>query len=155
MRYLLIDRVDTIQRDRRISATKCVTMSEDPFVDHFPGMPVMPGSLIIEAMAQAATVLIEWSSDMAKKALLVMVKDMKFRTFVVPGDQLIIDEEVTSTHDGLHELACVARVNGAIVASGSLVMASREASEIHQNPAALVMRDMVFTAWLRNTRIEQ
>jgi 3-hydroxyacyl-[acyl-carrier-protein] dehydratase len=130
-----------------------VALSEDHFVDHFPGMPVMPGSLIIEAMAQAATVLIEWSSGLSQKAVLVMVKDLKFRSFVSPGDQLLIEEDVVAVHDGLVELTCVARVNASVVAGGTLVMSSQEATNIH-GPAALAMRDMIYETWLRTTRID-
>lgn len=154
MRYLLIDRVDALQRNRRVTATKCVALSEDHFLDHFPGLPVMPGALIIESMAQAATVLIEWSSDHTRKAILVMVKDLKFRSLVMPGDQIRIEEEIVSSHDGLIELQCSATVNDKIVASGSLIMASREASEIY-HPAVLQVRNVMYDVWLRNTRIEE
>lgn len=154
MRYLLIDRIDTLQRHRRVTATKCVALSEDHFLDHFPGLPVMPGALIIEAMAQAATVLLEWSSDQTKKAMLVMVKDLKFRTPVMPGDQIRIEEEVVATHDGLVELVCVARVDDGVVASGSLIMGLRDATTIY-HPSVLHLRDVMYDVWLRTTRIEE
>lgn len=154
MRYLLIDRVDMLQRHRRVTATKCVALSEDHFLDHFPGYPVMPGALILEAMAQAATVLLEWSSNHTTKAILVMVKNLKFRSMVVPGDQICIDEEIVSSHDGLTELQCTATVAGKLVASGEVIMASRTTSEIY-HPSVLQLRDVMYDVWLRNTRIEE
>jgi 3-hydroxyacyl-[acyl-carrier-protein] dehydratase len=63
MRYLMIDRVERIERGRRLTAVKNVSLSEDYFREHFIGSPVMPGALLIESLAQAATALLEISRE--------------------------------------------------------------------------------------------
>src|SRR5512140_2782338 len=96
MRYLLIDRVTDLEINRKLRAIKNAALSEDVYSDHFFGYPVMPGALMIESLAQAGTILLEVSCRWTQKAVLVMVEKAKFRSFVRPGDQLIIDMTLSS-----------------------------------------------------------
>ncbi|WP_129794609.1 3-hydroxyacyl-ACP dehydratase FabZ [Sphingosinicella sp. CPCC 101087] len=91
---LLVDRVETIEIDRRIVATKAVTINEPFFAGHFPGRPIMPGVLIVEALAQAAGILAVESLGLAGSGKLVYfmaIDGAKFRTPVEPGVLLTLD----------------------------------------------------------------
>jgi 3-hydroxyacyl-[acyl-carrier-protein] dehydratase len=94
--FLLIDRVIDFRRRERIVAIKNVTVNEPFFVGHFPGTPVMPGVLIVEAIAQAggALLLTEVEDRDSKLMLFTGIERAKFRRRVVPGDQLRIEIEV-------------------------------------------------------------
>jgi 3-hydroxyacyl-[acyl-carrier-protein] dehydratase len=93
---LLIDRVLELQRRERIVAIKNVTINEPFFVGHFPGLPIMPGVLIVEAMAQAggALLLTEIEDHREKVILFTGIERAKFRKQVSPGDQLRLEVEV-------------------------------------------------------------
>ena len=91
---LLVDRVETLEVDRRIVATKAVTINEPFFAGHFPGRPIMPGVLIVEALAQAAGVLAVESLGLAGSGKLVYfmaIDGAKFRTPVEPGGLLRLE----------------------------------------------------------------
>src|SRR4051812_38661096 len=94
--FLLIDRVIEIQRKERIVALKNVTVNEPFFAGHFPGFPIMPGVLIVEAMAQAggALLLSEIADRDERLMLFTGIERGKFRKPVVPGDQLRLEVEV-------------------------------------------------------------
>jgi len=94
--FLLIDRVIEITRRQRIVAIKNVTINEPFFAGHFPGMPIMPGVLIVESMAQAGGVLLltEFEDRDAKLVLFTGIERARFRRPVVPGDQLRIEVDV-------------------------------------------------------------
>src|SRR6476659_6407502 len=94
--FLLIDRVIEIQRKQRIVAIKNVTINEPFFAGHFPNLPIMPGVLIVEAIAQAggALLLTEIEDRDSKLIMFTGVERARFRRPVVPGDQLRIEVEV-------------------------------------------------------------
>ena len=93
--FLLVDRIDEIFEGEKIVATKNVTMNEPFFQGHFPQLPVMPGVLIIEALAQAGAVAVLSKEEFKGKiAFLVGVDKAKFRKNVVPGDTLRLEVEL-------------------------------------------------------------
>ena len=94
--FLLVDRIKELEPDRRIVGIKSVTINEPFFQGHFPGRPVMPGVLIIEAMAQAGGVLVFKSGGPIGKPIVYMagIEEAKFRRPVVPGDQLRFEVDV-------------------------------------------------------------
>ena len=102
MRYLLVDRIEELKKHAYAVGTKCVTLSEDCFEHHFPGEPVYPGALLIEAMAQLGGLLLELSlrgeMDYQPRCVLSTVK-AKFREIVRPGDALRLRADVVSCHE--------------------------------------------------------
>ena len=94
--FLLIDRITELVRTKRIVALKNVTINEPFFAGHFPSFPIMPGVLVVEAMAQAGGVLLltEFPDREQKLLLFTGIEKAKFRRPVVPGDQLRIDVDV-------------------------------------------------------------
>ena len=95
---LLIDRIIEIEEGKRITAQKNVSINEPFFCGHFPGEPIMPGVLIVEAMAQAAAVLVAMTlkpEDLPRKLVYFMsIQEATFRKPVIPGDQMLIYAEV-------------------------------------------------------------
>ncbi|MDH4235819.1 MAG: 3-hydroxyacyl-ACP dehydratase FabZ [Nitrospira sp.] len=94
--FLLVDRVKELEPGRRIVALKNVTINEPFFQGHFPGRPIMPGVLILEAMAQAGGVLVFKSGESSGKPVVYLtgIEEARFRRPVVPGDQLRFEIDV-------------------------------------------------------------
>ena len=118
--FLLIDRVIEIDPGRRVVALKNVSYNEPFFQGHWPGRPIMPGVLIIEAMAQAAGVLIAEGNRRDREALLASIDGLKLRRPVVPGDQLRIEVDNVRSNGRAIQVRAVARVDGRVVAEGKI-----------------------------------
>jgi 3-hydroxyacyl-[acyl-carrier-protein] dehydratase len=129
--FLLIDRVLTLELEtkKRLTALKNVTINEPFFSGHFPGNPVMPGVLMIEAMAQAAGMLAHLDAEVEGKEgelfYLVKVDKAKFTQVVIPGDQLILDVSQKRIMRRMGQYVCSASVEGKRVASCELLCAGR------------------------------
>lgn len=121
---LLVDAVTEHEPGRRLVALKNVTVNEEFFQGHFPGAPLMPGVLMIEAFAQAATLLLveREGPQLAGRTRLCGVDQAKFRRQVVPGDRLRLEVTLDRRHGALVRVHGVARVNDAVVAEASLLM---------------------------------
>ncbi len=115
--FLLIDRVLEIEPLKRIVALKNVTMNEPFFQGHFPGAPVMPGVLIIEAMAQAGALLLfrEVPDRENKLMYFAAIEEARFRKPVTPGDQLRMEVSVLKYRSGYGKLEGKAYVDGNVV----------------------------------------
>jgi len=120
--FLMIDRVVDLVRDRSATGIKNVSINENFFQGHFPGHPVMPGVLIIEAMAQTAAVLVveTLGPDAAGRVVYFMsVEGAKFRRPVIPGDQLRIHCTKMRSRGNVWKFSAVAMVDGASVAEAT------------------------------------
>jgi beta-hydroxyacyl-ACP dehydratase FabZ len=119
--FLLVDRIEEME-DERIVGIKNVTVNEPFFQGHFPDFPVMPGVLIVEAMAQVAGVLALSKMDGSNKVvLLAMIESAKFRRPVVPGDQLRIEMQVDKLKPSVAKMSGRATVDGAVVAEAAVM----------------------------------
>ena len=126
--FLLIDRVVDLPGDRKCTAIKNVSINEPFFEGHFPGHPVMPGVLQLEAMAQAASILVMRLPDNQGKIGYFMSADnVKFRRPVVPGDTLFINTEIMKMRRNIGLAHCECSVNGEVVSSGELKFAVMDA----------------------------
>lgn len=127
--FLLVDRVIDFTAGKRLTALKNVTANEPHFQGHFPGHPVMPGVLIIEALAQASGLLVFLSAEQKRASqplyYLVKVDNAKFTQLVVPGDQLILEVELKRMIRKMGLFVCRALVAGKQVAEAELLCAER------------------------------
>jgi 3-hydroxyacyl-[acyl-carrier-protein] dehydratase len=130
---LMLDRVRECEPGKRVVALKHVSANEPYFQGHFPGRPIMPGVLILEAMAQAAGILVFSAEDSKNMQdhlyYYVGIDGARFKRPVVPGDQLVV--EVTMERAplrGIGKFSCTARVAGDVVAEASILCAIRPAS---------------------------
>jgi 3-hydroxyacyl-[acyl-carrier-protein] dehydratase len=123
--FLLIDRVLEIEPRKRVVAIKNVTVNEPFFPGHFPGAPVMPGVLIIEAMAQAGAALLlrDMPDRDSKLFLFTGIDGARFRRAVIPGDQLRLTVEVLQLRSRACRLRGTAEVEGQLAAEAELLSA--------------------------------
>lgn len=123
--FLLVDRILEVDGENRIVGLKNVTINEPFFQGHFPGAPVMPGVLIIEAMAQVAGVMIYRGLPDKEKKLIYFtsIENAKFRRPVVPGDQLRIEMEMLNRRKNFGKLIGRATVEGKLAAEAVVMFA--------------------------------
>ena len=123
--FRLIDRVLNIEKGKKAIALKNVSKDEPYFSGHFPKKPILPGVLILEAMAQTGGLAFESSFEKGEGGVPVLARVEEFRVKkrVVPGDQLIIEAEVLRIFSNLAKVKVLARVGEEIVAEGTLVLA--------------------------------
>lgn len=124
--FLLVDRVLEMDPGKRIVALKNVTVNEPFFPGHFPGVPVMPGVLIVEALAQAGAVLLLHNQPNRASQLIYFtgIDAARFRRAVVPGDQLILEMEVLKLRSRTCKMRGVAKVDGQIAAEAEILSAT-------------------------------
>ena len=121
--FLLVDRIVELEHGTRCVGIKNVTINEPFFPGHFPGHPVMPGVLIVEAMAQVAGIMAYLASDEETKkkvSYFMAIDNAKFRRPVVPGDQLRIEITTTLNRRGIWGVDGKAYVDGVLVTEASL-----------------------------------
>ena len=127
--FLLVDRVVKVVPGERITTLKNVSVNEPFFPGHYPHHPVMPGVLILEAMAQTAAILSFKTSgnkpDDSQVYYFVGIDNARFKKPVGPGDQLIIDVGLSANKRGIWKFSAVAKVDGQVAAEADLICAVR------------------------------
>ena len=123
--FLLIDRVVEFEPAKRLVAIKNVTMNEPFFQGHFPGLPIMPGVLVIEAMAQAGAIIMmtEMPDRDTKLAVFTGIEKAKFRRQITPGDQLRIEVDVLAFRSRIGRMEAKAYVDGKVACQATLTCA--------------------------------
>ena len=122
--FLMVDRIVDFEGDNKCTSIKNVTMNEPYFQGHFPGHPIMPGVLQVEAMAQVASiVLLRKPENQGKIGYFMSVDKVKWRKPVMPGDTLFIEAEITGVRRNIGSATCRCLVNGEVVSSGVLKFA--------------------------------
>ena len=162
MQFILIDRILELEPGRRIVAIKNLTLAEEYLAEHFPGFPVLPGVLMLEAMAQASAWLIRVTEDYAHSVVVLKtVKAVKYGSFVAPGHQLMIEADIARHTDSQTELRAKGTTDGVATVSGRITM---ERYNLRDREPALegVDHDIVAslrkqfpllaTDWLRNMK---
>ena len=127
--FILVDRIIEMVPDERIVGLKNVTINEPFFQGHFPGTPIMPGVLIVEAMAQGGAILVNASrSDEERKELIYFmgIDKARFRKPVIPGDQLILEIIPIKKRANLFKMSGKATVDGTLVAEAEVMAMTGE-----------------------------
>lgn len=119
--FLLVDTIEEMEVGQRAVGKKCVTFNEPFFAGHFPGEPIMPGVLIIEALAQTGAVaLLSVPENKGRLALFGGIKNAKFKGKVVPGDVLMLETSIIKSKGPVGVGEAKAFVNGKVVASAEI-----------------------------------
>jgi 3-hydroxyacyl-[acyl-carrier-protein] dehydratase len=128
--FLLVDRVEELVEGEFIRAFKNITVNEDVFNGHFPDMPIFPGVMIVEAMAQASGIL--GFKTQGKKAgegslyLFAGADDVRFKRQVVPGDRLYLESRIIASKRGIWKFECRAEVDGQLACSAVITCADKK-----------------------------
>lgn len=132
MRFALIDRVDELQPGARIVARKNLSLAEEYLADHFPGFPVMPGVLMLEAMTQAGAWLIRASEDFVHSVVLLKeARNVRYGNFVEPGETLRIEAEWVKQDERTTTLKAAGTVDGAATVSARLILERYNLADTH------------------------
>lgn len=127
--FLLVDRVTEVVSGERIVGYKNVTMNEHFFQGHFPGRPIMPGVLMIEAMAQIAGILGFYtygkSPETGHLYVFAGADNVRFKRQVIPGDKLVLEAPLIGSRRHIYKFSCRALVDGELAASADLLVAEQ------------------------------
>ncbi len=146
MRFSLIDRIEQLEPGASITTIKCLTMAEEYLGDHFPGFPVMPGVLMLEAMTQTAAWLIRATEDFAHSMVLLKeAKGVKYGQFVEPGQTLQVTAEIVSQKSRETTVKAKGMIDGQVTVQGRLVLERFNLADTSADLAAtdtLLKRDL-------------
>jgi 3-hydroxyacyl-[acyl-carrier-protein] dehydratase len=130
MRFCLVDRIEHLEVGARISAVKALSMAEEYLGDHFPGFPVMPGVLMLEAMTQTAAWLVRASEDFAHSMVLLKeARGVKYGQFVEPGQTLRLTAEIVSQTERETVVKARGTVEGRVTVQGRLTLERYDLAE--------------------------
>ena len=150
MRFLLVDRVDSIIPGTSVSGVKNVTLSDEILQDHFPDHPLFPGTLIVEAIAQLAGFLVECSlnqpGEPRQRAVLAQIDKAKFHRPCRPGDQLRLSATLSSTVAGAAQITGEAQIDGERAAQVTLTFVMRQVD----SPALNAQRQSLYRTWTQH-----
>jgi 3-hydroxyacyl-[acyl-carrier-protein] dehydratase len=152
MRYFLLDKVTELQPGQSARGVKNVTLTDEVLHDHFPDHPILPGALILEALAQLAGFLLEMTVNTAeaplRRALLVQVDLAKFHDFAGPGDQIELTITLEALREGAAQVRAEARVGERRIARAGLTFVLREveSARVHEQ------RRYLYRLWTRDLK---
>lgn len=136
MRFVLIDRIDELQPGVRIRATKNLSLAEEYLADHFPGFPVMPGVLMLEAMTQAAAWLVRATDNFAHSVIVLReARNVKYGNFVEPGQVLSVTAEWAGSEGRQVKFKAQGALDGATNVTARLVLERYNLAEVLPNRA--------------------
>jgi 3-hydroxymyristoyl/3-hydroxydecanoyl-(acyl carrier protein) dehydratase len=147
MRYIMIDRILEVQKNKNIIAVKNITLSDDVFMDHFPGNPIYPGALILESLSQTGGALIEISRDFRYKAIVFMVENAKYRDYIRPGDQVILKAEIVGEQESHIRIKAKALVGNSTKVSADLVFTLIDIEEFSDKRLRF-LSEILYEMWL-------
>jgi UDP-N-acetylglucosamine acyltransferase len=148
--FWLVDRVIEHDPSGRLVATKAVSGSEEFFLGHFPGAPVMPGVLLLEGLAQAAGIwLLDESADPSRDIQVVGIDQAKFRRPVTPGDRLVLEVRLLRRHGGLHRFGGTVRVDEQRVAEAIILLRTQPSGTPQVDPTSRVATGAVLGPGVR------
>ncbi len=128
--FILLDRVVSYEPGKKVVALKNVSVNEPFFQGHFPGNPIMPGVMILEALAQAAAILsfksLQYESTENLLYYFVGIDNARFKKPVTPGDQLMLEVDIVRIVRGIGKFSARALVDGAVVTEADLMCTIRE-----------------------------
>nr|WP_314270966.1 3-hydroxyacyl-ACP dehydratase FabZ [uncultured Kingella sp.] len=130
--FMLIDRITAFESGKSLIAIKNITMNEPQFTGHFPDFPVMPGVLVIEAMAQACgalAILTEGGRDPDEIYFFAGIDDARFKRQVIPGDRLVFEIELLQSKRGIGKFKAVAKVDGELAVEAGIMCAKRKVAK--------------------------
>jgi 3-hydroxyacyl-[acyl-carrier-protein] dehydratase len=132
--FLLVDKVIAYEKDKSLTAIKNVTFNEPFFPGHFPGLPTMPGVLIIEALAQSCGLLTSQDTgirgDDGKIFYFAGIENARFKRIVVPGDQLTLHVEVLKNKRGVYKFKTTASVDGELACEAELTCVIKDTDRV-------------------------
>ena len=157
MRFTLIDRIVELEAGSRISAVKNLSMAEEYLADHFPGFPVMPGVLMLEAMTEAGAWLVRVGEDFAHSIVVLKeARNVKYGQFVQPGQTLRVHAEIVGQTDEETKFKAQGTVDGQVAVSARLVLQRYNLADRVPNRAVTAelikreMRDLFGLLWPSN-----
>lgn len=148
MRYVLLDRITELVPPDRATAVKCVSLSDDVFADHFPGLPIFPGALVLEALAELGGVLLEATMRERGRgdlyAVLSIVERMKLRRMVRPGDRIDLEARGLAAQEDGGRVRVLAHIEKQLVTETEITFSLVQIT----NPIVVAQRKQLLDVWL-------